>query len=239
VDATKHYAEIYTSHVRLSTTPNDAIGGGDEAAIGMAQARILADAGVMPAKRVLEIGFGTGRVWGGLSQLFNLETVAYQGVDVVEELVPLAKARVMAAGLVENNVHLQAVRSVEEYPFGLDADALWAFSVFTHMESEDIMATLRFARRCASPKALGLFTFLPMETVFGKYLLEKEAELPLNSRFQRVRNVVMTRDMAESLCRQAGWTVVGSQWREMAEPHAPDGTPFTNQSWLLLTPTRP
>jgi hypothetical protein len=139
MEATQHYAEIYSSHVRLSATSNDAIGGGGEAAIGFAQARILADAGVMTATRVLEIGFGKGRVWGGLSQLFNLESVLFQGVDVVEVLLPLAKVRVMA----------------------------------------------------------------------------------------------------ESLCRLAGRTVIGSQRRGLPEPYAPDGTPFTNHRRLLLTPTHP
>lgn len=230
------YAETYTTHVRNHPDPNVAIGGGDEIAIGVAQAQQLFEAGVLPAQRMLEVGFGTGRIWHGIPTLMDVSTCTYFGIDVVEDLVPAAKGMLQRAGVPEDQTHLEIIRNTSEYPVGYDADAVWGYSVFTHLDMEDVYTVLRGLLPCTRPTGKALFTYLPLEHAFGRQNFTEEAQTAIPNRYMKIRNVAVTRSMAEEVAGLAGWTVLDASWAEHVRPLDSQGRAQAHQSWLLLTP---
>lgn len=230
------YAKVYAEHVLGTESLNDSVGGGDEIQIGVGQAAKLAAAGLLPTNRILEVGCGIGRIWHGLPAYVDTQTVKYVGLDVVPELVAATKNRLSELRVPEENGDVRLVRSLDDYPVGLEAQSIFAFSVFTHMEPEDIVNTLRVLKLCSATNARGFFTFLPLDTVFGRALFDVEASLPLEARMSRVRNVAMTESMAVELAELGGWRIVDIFWEEAEPRFTQDGQPLTNQSHLVLEP---
>lgn len=122
-----------------------------------------------------------------------------------------------------------------EPPDKTSPDFICAFSVFTHMEAEDIVLKLIELRKISHTNTIGVFTFLPLEHVFGRSCFEFEMALDPETRLSKVRNVAFTRDMAIQLAEIAGWALIDDYWSELNEPYE-NGVPRTNQSWLVLKP---
>ena len=122
-----------------------------------------------------------------------------------------------------------------DYPSDVKVDFICAFSVYTHMEPEDIYVSLRKLRSSAHAETIALVTFLPLEHEFGKVNFLQEAERRLEDRYNLVRNVSMTKSQAIEIGRLAGWQTVSHSWNELDEPY--DGVHVrTNQSYLVLRP---
>jgi cyclopropane fatty-acyl-phospholipid synthase-like methyltransferase len=220
--------ENYTEYVQNAPSANFAIGGKDDSVISNAQTSILLKAGLESQMKVLEIGCGTGRVLIGLSQ--HIKGGSYTGIDVVDECVEYTRARIVDLGLGEN-FKARKMSNYLDYP-NEKYDCIFAFSVFTHMESEDIYQTLMELRSRLKPESFTLFTFLPLETAFGSALFIQESRYDLDKRYRRVRNTAFTMDTISEICKLAGYKIVDSYWQELENPTDTDGRLSTNQSWI-------
>jgi cyclopropane fatty-acyl-phospholipid synthase-like methyltransferase len=221
----------YSKYVSDSPNFNFAVGGNDEAIIASAQMRILREAGLQSLENILEIGSGTGRVLIELGKYLGPEST-YIGVDVVDKCVQLTNDRINHLQLSKNSFQGMEMRDYLDFP-AKEFSFVFAFSVFTHMEAEEIYNTLVKLKEVTNLNSKLLFTFLPLEHEFGKKLFEQESKISLSNRYGRVRNVAISYKDAEILALRAGYKIVNSNWSELENPY--DGQILkTNQSWLVL-----
>jgi ubiquinone/menaquinone biosynthesis C-methylase UbiE len=220
--------ENYTEYVQNAPSANFAIGGRDDSVISHAQTSILLDAGLKPEMKVLEVGCGTGRVLIGLGK--HLQGGSYTGIDLVDQCVEYTRSRIVDLGLGED-FKARRMSSYLDYPDDT-YDFVFAFSVFTHMELEEIYQTLVELRSRLKPDSFALFTFLPLETAFGAALFVEEAKYDLDKRYRRVRNTAFTMDTISNICKLAGYKIVEFHWQELERPTDEDGKLYTNQSWI-------
>ncbi|KQX69919.1 bifunctional 2-polyprenyl-6-hydroxyphenol methylase/3-demethylubiquinol 3-O-methyltransferase UbiG [Angustibacter sp. Root456] len=152
----------------------------DEAFIGSArqEVRRLAAAGLTRESRLLDWGCGAGRLalgtleeWGGV--------VRYHGVDVQEHLIRWAQKHIQHPGYSFTHVNVQNARynpsgsARHSIPAESGAyDAFYAYSVFSHMGSQDAGPYLAEVARLLAP---GGFAFV---TAFVEPDVEPEAENP-------------------------------------------------------------
>jgi SAM-dependent methyltransferase len=230
------YKKLYTRHIKDSSTPNQGVGGMDEKFVADFQLGMLRSAGLKPADNVYEVGAGTGRLLEALIPFLSTDSKSkYFGIEIVPNLVEIANKRISTLWSGDSNRFRVAQVKDNETPVSDRPDFICAFSVFTHMEAEDIVLKLIELRTISHSNTIGLFTFLPLEHVFGRACFLGEMKLNPEVRFDQVRNVAFTRDMAISLAQIAGWEIIGDQWAELDEPFE-NGYPRTNQSWLIVKP---
>jgi hypothetical protein len=91
-----------------------------------------------------------------------------------------------------------------DYPNDIKVDLVCAFSVFTHMEPEDIYVSLRKLMNSAHAESIALVTFLPLEHEFGEVNFVQEAERRMSDHYNLVRNVSMTKSQATEIASLAG-----------------------------------
>jgi SAM-dependent methyltransferase len=124
-----------------STTLNRAVGGGDPAIVGAAQANILASFAAFRVDRILDYGCGIGRTMPALYQaLGGSPGLRIDGCDISHDFI--VEARRLHADLPfrffsvsGNNPHYSMFgtnKASEEVPAGQYA-AAYSFSVFTHL----------------------------------------------------------------------------------------------------------
>ena len=87
-------------------------------------------------------------------------------------------------------------------------DMVSAFSVFTHLEHEDMFRCLGQFARVVRPGGLAVISCLPMDLEAGRAVFWGEARLTHEERWSRVRNVATTVDFMDAIAAFAGWTVV-------------------------------
>ena len=126
------------------------------------------------------------------------------------------------------------MRDELDYPNHYVPDFISAFSVYTHIESEDVYNSLKKLRSIVTEQTRALVTFLPLENAFGKVNFIQETEIPIESRMSRVRNVSISRSSAILIATMAGWNIGSIYWDELAQPYDSSGV-RTNQSYLVLT----
>lgn len=224
----------YTKHIASAPNLNQGIGGQDESWVSTIQAQILRDNGLMPGDSILELGCGTGRLLLALSEYLS-EDASYLGIDLVDSLIDVTKNRIEALNLPKKRFKAQKMVNELDYPKNLKVDFMCAFSVYTHMEPEDIYVSLRQLLSSAHKETIALVTFLPLEYEFGKVNFLREVEHRLVDRYSRVRNVSMTKVQAMEIVRIAGWRTIGHSWQELDQPY--NGVHVrTNQSFLVLQP---
>lgn len=226
-------ADLYQRHVADAPSLAQSVGGGDQGTVAQVQVGILMSEGILPSMRILEVGSGIGRIWHALQHHFDSEVSEYLGIDVVPELVTESERLSRELGLDDSKIKFASIDDIGQLPTGFEATSIFGFSVFTHMEPEDIYEYLRKLTTCSAPGAKSLFTFLPLETNFGRTNFLQEAALRFDERFSRVRNVAMTRSMAEELLRLAGWQPLCAEWRERSVTRSVDGHILTNQAWIV------
>jgi hypothetical protein len=211
----------------------------DEKLIADFQLQMMRDAGLKTSDKVYEIGAGTGRLLESLIPfLLKDENSSYFGTDVVADCVLFANIRITRIAPSWNSRFMVKKVTDSETPdpnFEKGPDFICAFSVFTHMEAEDIVLKLMALKSISHTNTIGLFTFLPLENIFGRACFEGEMALAPEDRFMRVRNVAFTRDMAIQLAEIAGWSLIDDYWTELPQSFE-DDIPKINQSWLILKP---
>jgi len=168
-----------------------------------------------------------------LQHQFDPDVSEYLCIDVVPELVEESQRLSREMGLDGSKIRFEAIDNLDQLPVGFEATSIFGFSVFTHMEPEDIYEYLKKLSRCAAPGARSLFTFLPLETDFGRTNFLQEAALSFDERITKVRNVAVTRSMAEEILQLAGWRPLYAEWRERSITRSAEGHILTNQSWIV------
>jgi hypothetical protein len=96
------------------------------------------------------------------------------------------------------------------------ADLICAFSVFTHMEHEDAYRYLIDGLRVTRAGGRFVFSCLPLELELSREIFREAAAFSLAERWRRVRNVITSRDLMDSIADLAGWRVIS--WYRGDEP---------------------
>ena len=229
------YADLYEGHA--SALPPDAsIGDGDFDMIGIAELAILTDAGLRPTSSLLDFGCGTGRL--AVHAVPFLAAGTYVGTDIAPTMLR------HAAGLLERRLGAVppntrfVVQPDEAFPVTDPPDVICAYSVFTHMEHEDMFRYLVAARQVSHPATVFVASCLQIELDHPQRIFRTSAALPLDQRWHEVRNVVTSRELFTAVAAMAGWTV--DTWLRGDEPAGtlPDGTMTgIGQSIAVMTPT--
>jgi SAM-dependent methyltransferase len=230
---TMNLKKNYSKHIKSAPNPNQGVGGQDEDVVSEAQLNLLIKNGRLPGHSLLDLGCGTGRLLIKAGEYLR-KTGSYCGIDLVDQLVSLTNQRISEAALPTNRFTALQMKDELDYPYHFVPDFISAFSVYTHMESEDIYNSLKKLRSIAGQKTRALVTFLPLENAFGKVNFIQETELPIESRMSRVRNVALCRSQAMLLATMAGWSVSSIYWDELDQPFDSSGV-RTNQSHLVLS----
>jgi SAM-dependent methyltransferase len=229
------YKNVYTKHIAEATDVNQGVGGMDEKLVAEFQLGVLTSNGLKPNHSVYEIGAGTGRILEALYPFLTESGARYVGIEIVPELVVLANKRITSFKKSDISFKVIETEDHETYKPDFKPDFIFAFSVFTHMEAEDIVIKLQQLKEISKPNTIGIFTFLPLEHAFGRSCFLYELNFDTSARYKRVRNISFTFDMAKQLAELGGWSVIDTQWAELEAPYA-DGVARTNQSWLVLKP---
>lgn len=224
----------YTKHISDAVNPNQGVGGKDEVWVSNFQTKLLIENGLKSDHDLLELGCGTGRLLIGLSHHLASKA-SYLGIDLVDQLVGLTEDRIKSLSLNKKTFKAKKMKHELDYPTKVKFDYICAFSVYTHMEPEDIFNSLKLLLKSAQKNTMALVTFLPLEFEFGKVNFLQEAEKSIQDRYRVVRNVSMTQSQAMQIAHWAGWGTINSFWAELDNPYE-NGQIRTNQSWLLLTP---
>jgi SAM-dependent methyltransferase len=223
----------YTKYILNAPDYNFAVGGKDEARIAMEQLAILKTVFLKSDDKILEVGSGTGRILLALPNILDVNS-NYTGIDIVDKCVELTNKRIIELKLDQTRFHAEKMIHATDFPKS-HFTFIFGFSVFTHMESEDIFQSLLNLRSVCSENTQLLFTFLPIEHAFGRLLFEAESKIELKNRHKRVRNVAISFETAKSIAKNAGFETINSHWKELKQPFE-NGNLITNQSWLLLKP---
>jgi ubiquinone/menaquinone biosynthesis C-methylase UbiE len=103
-------------------------------------------------------------------------------------------------------------------------DFVCAFSVFTHVEHEDVLGQLREAHRLTRSGGRMLFSCLPIELDRAREVFLRSARDNVRARWLVApRNVVTARPLMEWIAELAGWRVL--RWVDgEREPIAHPGT---------------
>lgn len=156
----------------------------------------------------------------------------YTGIDVVDKCVEETQERIYRLNKRNLNLSVQKMRNFTDFPEG-DFDFVFGFSVFTHMELEDIYITLRELSQRTNIKGKLLFSFLGIEHEFGFALFHQESEIALEHRHNRVRNVAVSEQSIVEIGKRIGLEAVSLNWNELELPYS-NGSVITNQSIVVF-----
>lgn len=222
----------YSKHIKNAPDANQGVGGQDEDAVSEAMLNLLVNNGLRPEHKLLDLGCGTARLLIKAGEYLR-DSGSYCGIDLVDDLVSLSNNRIRNLSLPSSRFTALQMKDELDYPNNFSPDFISAFSVYTHMESEDVYNSLKMLRSISTQETRALVTFLPLEHSFGQVNFMQETELSIESRMSRVRNVSLHRSQATLLANMAGWNVRSMYWDELDEPYDSSGV-RTNQSHLVL-----
>lgn len=195
-------------------------------------ARLVREAKLRPWSRVLDLGCGAGRLAHALARRWWF-VGSYVGVEVQERHVEWCSQNIHSRLSSFRFIHVDAPN--ERYnPHGASArrlpmedgsvDVFYAFSVFSHMRSDELLIYLREVRRVLEPRGCGFFT------AFVEPGVEPEKENPEDYGPIAWRTplhcVRFSTERMLSLVEEAGLRTV--RWE-----HASD---YDGQSALVVTP---
>jgi SAM-dependent methyltransferase len=197
------YGELYEDHARA--TGDDGVGGGDYDVMGEIELDVLRAEGLAPTSTLLDFGCGNGRL--AVHAAPYLSEGSYIGTDVAPTFLDHARRRIDA------RAHTGDVRLLQQHGESFDiasgsVDMVCAFSVFTHMEHEDLYRYLVAFQRLVRPGGKVVISCLPLRLLEAQPIFLAEASLDPVARWQRVRNVVTTEDLVERIAAIADWRVV-------------------------------
>ena len=199
------YESLYETHAQ--STGDDGVGGGDYDVMGEIELDVLRAEGLQPTSTLLDFGCGNGRL--AVHAVPYLQQGMYVGTDIAPTFLAHAARRVelVRAG---SACAIKLVHQVDER-FDLadhSVDFACAFSVFTHMEHEDMYRYLVQFKRIVRPGGRLVISCLPLNLPDAQTIFLAEATLDPVTRWQRVRNVTTSVDLVNQIATQAGWSVV-------------------------------
>ena len=229
------YADLYEEHA-AALPPNTSIGDGDFDTIGRIELAILTDAGLTPSSSLFDFGCGTGRL--AVHAVQFLSRGAYHGTDIAPTMLHYA-ATLLTNRLGNVPSHARfTVQSDEQFPVLTPPDMFCAFSVFTHMEHEDICRYLRAARAVSAAHTVFVASCLQLDLPEGRRIFDASAAKSLDERWSEVRNVVTSRDLFTAVAALAGWTVMAWHGGDGPAGTLPDGSRVgLGQSVVVMRPT--
>ncbi len=199
------YESLYEAHAR--STGDDGVGGGDYDVMGVIELDVLRAEGLQPTSTLLDFGCGNGRL--AVHAVPYLDHGTYIGTDIAPTFLAHAAHRIVAAkGTSSCDVKL--VHQVGEQ-FDLadqSVDLACAFSVFTHMEHEDMYRYLVQFKRIMRPDGRFVISCLPLTLADAGPIFLNEASMDPIARWQRVRNVTTSVELVNEIARLAGWRVL-------------------------------
>lgn len=199
------YASLYEQHAR--STGDDGVGGGDYDVMGEIELDVLRGEGLLPSSTLLDFGCGNGRL--AVHAVPHLDGGSYIGTDIAPTFLQAARHRIEAArGASSCTVRLLQQHGEQFDVADRSIDMLCAFSVFTHMEAEDMYRYLVQFKRIIRPGGKVIISCLPLRLLDAQPIFLAEASLDPVARWQRVRNVVTSEDLVERIAALADWQVV-------------------------------
>lgn len=227
------YTSLYERHAREGGD----VGDGDYELIGRLELHVLEAFGLTPSSTVLDLGCGDGRLAVHVVPYLSADG-HYIGIDVSKTF--LARAAQRIAALVPRPSTRVTLRQQSTPDFDLPAasiDMACAFSVFTHLEHEDMHRYLVGLRRVVRSSGLLVISVLPLDLAVAREVFVAQAALDIRDRWRRPRNITTTREAVETIARLAGWETV--RWLPGDEPHVPmpDGASARfGQTLVVLRP---
>jgi ubiquinone/menaquinone biosynthesis C-methylase UbiE len=196
------YEVLYEQHAVVFDDER-AIGDGDFDQFGRVELSILQHHGLHPGSRLLDMGCGTGRL--GVHAVPFLHSGSYTGTDISATM--LARAATNVAGLDGAEVQLlKQPRDAFPVP-DASVDMVCAFSVFTHMEPEDMYRYLVDGRRVIAPDGCFVLSCLPVEIDLARHVFEESASMTFEQRWRGVRSFITSVSTIEAIASWAGWKV--------------------------------
>jgi SAM-dependent methyltransferase len=107
---------------------------------------------------VLEIGCGSGH----LAKRFTEQGYAYQGIDLSEDMLALARQRCPPANLSVGDMRTLTL------PRTFDAVLITARSISYIVQNQDVLATFRSLKTCLAPGGKLIFDFIDAASFFRK-----------------------------------------------------------------------
>ena len=229
------YANLYEDHA-LALPPDSSIGDGDFDLIGRIELSILVDAGLKPSSYLFDFGCGTGRL--AIHAVPYLSEGKYVGTDISPTMLRHATALLTKEfGATPLNVQF-LTQPDETFPTVVAPDMICAYSVFTHMDHEDLYRYLRTAREASAPSTVLVASCLPMDLRVAREIFLASAAKPHDQRWAAVRNVVTSRDLFEAVATLAGWAVCSWLSGDAPATVLSDGTPAAlGQSVVVMRPS--
>ncbi|HEY4331896.1 MAG TPA: class I SAM-dependent methyltransferase [Ilumatobacteraceae bacterium] len=202
------YEELYEGIARNEAEFGDhGVGSGDFATIGEIELDILRSQGLEPSSTLVDFGCGNGRL--AIHAVPFLVQGTYIGIDIAPSFLEQAGRRL--EGLPTGFCSVRFIHQNNE-TFALadhSVDMICAFSVFTHMEHEDLYRYLVQMKRVVRRGGTAIISVLPLDLDVARTVFLGEAALDPAARWQRVRNVTTSVDLVDQIARLAGWTVRG------------------------------
>lgn len=200
------YAELYEHHAQRDPH-TDVIGAGDFQRIGELELAVLKQEGLLPQHTVYDLGCGVGRL--AIQLVPFLQHGTYWGSDIAPTMLQRAGERLRTQGASSGcQVHwVHQTGYAFPVPPG-SVDLLCAFSVFTHMEHEDCYRYLVEARRAVKPGGKLIFSCWPIHLPAAQDIFLIETRYNLQNRWRKIKNVVTTVELIETIARLAQWQVV-------------------------------
>jgi SAM-dependent methyltransferase len=199
-----HYEWAYEAHARTRSA-EDAVGRKSNwDLMGRIELAYLLQAGLEPNYTLLDFGCGTGRL--AVRAIPYLQGGHYIGTDISETM--LTNARSLIATQFESpRARITWLKQEDEtFPVATHSvDIACAFSVFTHMEPEDMYRYLKSLRQVLKADGVFVFSCLPLSLAASREIFLKEAELPLEARWSRIRSFTCSTDLVESILELANW----------------------------------
>lgn len=209
------YEHLYESHAQ--TTGDDGVGGGEYDVMGEIELDVLRAHGLDETSTLLDFGCGNGRL--AVHAVAYLHCGTYVGIDIAPTFLEQARRRLRGLD-PPSTCDVRLLHQVDER-FDLadrSVDVGCAFSVFTHMEHEDMLRYLVQLRRVIRPGGTMVVSCLPMDLADARGIFLAEASFDPAARWQRVRNVTTSVDLVDVIAELAGWTVV--TWLPGDQPQA-------------------
>lgn len=198
------YAKLYERHAVDTVDPKASIGEGDFDSAGRTELAILKLEGLRADHSLLDFGCGVGRL--AVHAIPYLSSGRYLGLDIAPTMIRGARelARERFPQVPPQRYRFEVNDGEQVSRWGDDFDMICAYSVFTHMESED---TYRYMVELVKMLRRGgklVCSVLPLETDLARQVFLKEAALPPAERWKRVRNVATSYAMMEQIATIAG-----------------------------------
>jgi SAM-dependent methyltransferase len=194
------YEALYEAHALKNPISNN-VGGGDYETIGIAELDILRYYGLGRDSSLFDFGCGTGRL--GKHAINYLNPNKYFGTDISQQM--LRDFRLLVKS---DKPFFIAHQKSEEFPLIAEKiDFFAAFSVFTHMESEDSYRYLRSLKSITHPSTTLVISLIDYNSTLGQEIFLEQSSISHESRWAGVRSFCTSRDSFEIVAGHAGWVI--------------------------------